>query len=170
MNTTAAATQAGVTVATIRNWCRYGAVAAVKQAGRWVIDAVSLTRRIAIGARKGARVVDLSATYTVGGRTHTPHVRRSDLPSGQTRIRVRNLVPFFADDLDRVADPDLRAHHAWTLAEASITIWSDPRPLPRGYPGVATRDDGRLVANCVGGFITDDRLLDLAEQLRDTLR
>jgi hypothetical protein len=49
MNTTAAALQAGVTVATIRHWCRYGAVAAIKTAGRWVIDAASLAHRITIG-------------------------------------------------------------------------------------------------------------------------
>lgn len=52
MDTTAAATEAGVTVDTIRYWCRYGAVAAVKRAGRWVIDAASLAHRIAIGAMR----------------------------------------------------------------------------------------------------------------------
>ncbi|CAL9368986.1 hypothetical protein [Streptomyces sp. enrichment culture] len=52
MNTTTAATQAGVTVATIRTWCRNGVVAAVKAAGRWAIDAASLARRIEIGARR----------------------------------------------------------------------------------------------------------------------
>lgn len=52
MNTTAAATQANVTVATIRTWCRRGVIAATKTAGRWLIDAASLTRRIEIGARK----------------------------------------------------------------------------------------------------------------------
>jgi hypothetical protein len=55
MNTTTAATQAGVTVATIRTWCRAGAVAAIKQAGRWVIDTASLAHRITIGAIKAAR-------------------------------------------------------------------------------------------------------------------
>jgi hypothetical protein len=51
MNTTTAATEARVTVATIRTWCRRGVVAATKTAGRWVIDSASLTRRIEIGAR-----------------------------------------------------------------------------------------------------------------------
>lgn len=55
MNTTTAATEAQVTVATIRTWCRIGAVAATKTAGKWVIDTVSLARRIAIGARRLAR-------------------------------------------------------------------------------------------------------------------
>jgi len=52
MNTTTAATQAGVTVATIRDWARRGIITATKTAGRWIIDTASLTRRIAIGALK----------------------------------------------------------------------------------------------------------------------
>lgn len=51
MDTTTAATKANVTTDTIRTWCRYGAVAAVKQAGRWVIDAASLAARIRLGQR-----------------------------------------------------------------------------------------------------------------------
>ncbi|MGW0948497.1 hypothetical protein ACWD4O_38905 [Streptomyces sp. NPDC002623] len=52
MNTTAAAIQANVTADTIRTWCRRGAVAALKQAGRWIIDTASLAHRIAIGQRR----------------------------------------------------------------------------------------------------------------------
>ncbi|MFF0629783.1 hypothetical protein [Streptomyces sp. NPDC004296] len=52
MNTTAAATEARVTVATIRTWCRRGVIAATKTAGRWVIDTASLAHRITIGALK----------------------------------------------------------------------------------------------------------------------
>lgn len=52
MNTTTAATTAGVTAGTIRTWCRIGAITATKTAGRWVIDAASLTHRINIGQRK----------------------------------------------------------------------------------------------------------------------
>lgn len=43
--TAQAATTAGVTIATIRTWCRRGAVAATKHAGRWLIDTASLARR-----------------------------------------------------------------------------------------------------------------------------
>jgi hypothetical protein len=71
MNTTAAAAQAKVTVATVRTWCRIGAVAAVKQAGRWVVDAASLAARIAIGKMKRpARPVILTpeALVAIGGR------------------------------------------------------------------------------------------------------
>ena len=52
MNTTAAAIQANVTVATIRTWCKNGVVTATKTAGRWIIDTASLAHRIAIGALK----------------------------------------------------------------------------------------------------------------------
>ncbi|MEU3283287.1 hypothetical protein [Streptomyces antibioticus] len=52
MNTTTAAAQARVTVATIRTWCRKGVVTATKRAGRWDIDTASLARRIEIGARR----------------------------------------------------------------------------------------------------------------------
>lgn len=52
MNTTAAALKANVTVATIRTWCRHGVITATKQAGRWIIDSASLTRRVEIGARR----------------------------------------------------------------------------------------------------------------------
>jgi len=67
MNTTAAATQANVTVATIRTWCRRGVVTATKQAGRWIIDTPSLTRRIEIGARMSRP----TTRYTVAETTNT---------------------------------------------------------------------------------------------------
>ncbi|MGW9447056.1 hypothetical protein [Bacillus mobilis] len=52
MDTTAAAQQAGVTVATVRIWARMGAVRAAKVARRWVIDAASLAHRITLGIRR----------------------------------------------------------------------------------------------------------------------
>ncbi|GIH70362.1 hypothetical protein [Sphaerimonospora thailandensis] len=51
MDTAAAAIQAGVTAATIRTWCRIGAIAAAKVAGRWAIDAASLAYRITLGVK-----------------------------------------------------------------------------------------------------------------------
>lgn len=59
--TAEAARQAGVTIATVRDWCRIGAVAAVKTSGRWIIDPDSLARRIALPALLRAEVIDLSA-------------------------------------------------------------------------------------------------------------
>lgn len=52
MDTTTAALQAGVTTATIRTWARRNVIAAAKVAGRWVIEAASLARRIALGGAK----------------------------------------------------------------------------------------------------------------------
>lgn len=52
MNTNLAASAAGVTTPTIRMWARTGVIAAIKQAGRWVIDETSLRYRIALAALK----------------------------------------------------------------------------------------------------------------------
>ncbi|GAA4823973.1 hypothetical protein [Streptomyces ziwulingensis] len=71
MNTTAAATEAHVTVATIRTWCRRGVVTAVKQAGRWIIDTTSLAARITIGKMKRPAKKAAFTTETmvaIGGR------------------------------------------------------------------------------------------------------
>lgn len=65
MNTADAAVQADVTPATVRVWCRRGVVAAVKEAGRWVVDAASLARRVAIGAVKAARRTPKAIAWTV---------------------------------------------------------------------------------------------------------
>lgn len=80
MNTTTAAQIAKVTVATIRNWCRIGAVAATKTAGKWDIDAASLGRRNRIAkdiaaarkARRDARIILSVDTLTaIGGSRWT---------------------------------------------------------------------------------------------------
>ncbi|MET8585668.1 helix-turn-helix domain-containing protein [Streptomyces collinus] len=71
MNTSTAATEAKVTVATIRTWCRAGVIAATKQAGRWIIDTASLAARIAIGKMKRpAKPIALTAEalVAIGGR------------------------------------------------------------------------------------------------------
>lgn len=76
MHTHAAATLAGVTVATIRTWCRRGAVAAVKQDGKWVIDAASLAHRLRIGnrpAQAGHRITTRHWPATRAGRMPKDH-------------------------------------------------------------------------------------------------
>lgn len=69
MDTRTAATQANVTVDTIRTWCRIGAVAAEKVAGRWTIQAESLTYRISLGVRRRPRkpVYTLDNMLAIGG-------------------------------------------------------------------------------------------------------
>lgn len=69
MNTTTAATQAHVTTATIRTWCRNGVITATKAAGRWIVDAASLARRIAIGAMRTHKPAARPVVYTVDTMT-----------------------------------------------------------------------------------------------------
>ncbi|GAB3214304.1 hypothetical protein GCM10027294_53620 [Marinactinospora endophytica] len=68
LTTATAAAQAHVTVDTIRAWCRRGAVAARKVAGRWVIEADSLARRIALGIRKKKPALTVENLIAVGGK------------------------------------------------------------------------------------------------------
>jgi hypothetical protein len=70
MDTTTAAQQAKVTVATIRTWCRIGAVAAAKKAGRWVIEAASLAYRVSLTkpAKKAVRFTVETMTAIGGNR------------------------------------------------------------------------------------------------------
>jgi len=72
MNTTAAATKANVTVATIRTWCRNGVITATKQSSRWNINEASLAHRIAIGAMKRPTprpvILTIENLTAVGGR------------------------------------------------------------------------------------------------------
>ncbi|MEU5772669.1 hypothetical protein ABZ819_05105 [Streptomyces venezuelae] len=182
MNTTAAALQANVTVPTIRTWCRIGAVAAIKTAGRWIIDTASLTARIAIGAmrtRKQAPVsIDLTATYTydapgphgVEPTTVTPTVkRRTVVRTGANLISVQGITPLLADKLATITDPGARTHAAVVLGRASIVIcdtadddWDDD---PQA------REAGRLRTTYRGDIpqITVDDVLDLAAEIRTQL-
>ncbi|MGI5122797.1 helix-turn-helix domain-containing protein [Marinactinospora thermotolerans] len=68
LTTATAAAQANVTVDTIRTWCRRGAVAARKISGRWVIEADSLARRIALGIRKKKPALTVENLIAVGGK------------------------------------------------------------------------------------------------------
>lgn len=67
ITTTEAARHAGVTTATVRLWCRYGAVTAAKRGGRWVIDAASLRHRVRLSMRPTPAVLrafaDPDGTY-----------------------------------------------------------------------------------------------------------
>lgn len=95
MNTAIAAAQANVTVDTVRTWCRIGAVAAVKQAGRWIIDAASLAARIAIGkmkrpAKTAALTVD--TMVAIGGRRWQKN--------GMDRVYINDWTEFAGLDVD----------------------------------------------------------------------
>lgn len=162
MNTTAAAAQANVTTATIRTWCRKGAVAAIKRAGRWIIDTASLAHRIAIGARharKQATVLDLS-NATIKTRTR---------PTGETITRVTNMSALLADKLAQIPDAGDRAHAATILDRACIIISDTP---DTGWDTEPNARNAGLVRTTYRGEIpqiTVDDVLDLAEQLRARL-
>jgi hypothetical protein len=162
MNTTAAALEAQVTVATIRTWCRRGVLSATKQAGRWIIDTASLAARIAIGAmraRKQAPVLDLSAA-TIKTRTR---------PNGETLTRVTNMSALLNDKLNEIADAGDRAHAATVLDGACIVISDTPdagwdeEPNARLAGQVRTTYRGELRS------ITVADVLDLAEKIRTQL-
>lgn len=91
MNTTAAAIEASVTVETVRAWCRKGVVAAVKQAGKWTIDAASLAARIAIGqlkTRKAPRpvVYSIETMTAIGGSRWTK--------AGKDRVYLNDWIQY----------------------------------------------------------------------------
>jgi hypothetical protein len=92
MDTKTAATEAKVTIATIRTWARRGVIAATKQAGRWVIDAASLAHRIAIAVLKTARRVPKSVTLTV--ETLTAIGGRLWERNGMRRVYINDWAAF----------------------------------------------------------------------------
>ena len=100
MNTTIAATQANVTVATIRTWCRRGAVAATKTAGRWIIDAASLAYRIALGReRRMAKQDTKPVMYSVETMTAIGGSRWQK--NGHDRVYINNWVDYLPLEIDR---------------------------------------------------------------------
>lgn len=174
MNTTAAAIQANVTADTIRTWCRRGAVAAIKQAGRWVIDAASLAARIAIGKLKTRKVtvtLDLNATYTAdlpgydGPVTITPTIKRRER-NGQSLTKISGIVPLFADKLDAIPALGDRLHAVTVLKSATIVICDTPDTDWDNDP--QARESGQLRTTYRGTVpgITVDDVLDLAERIR----
>lgn len=173
--TAQAAATAGVTVATIRTWCRVGAVAAVKTAGRWVIDAASLARRIGIGAarrthRRTTVDLDLTSAYTYTDPwnglpvTITPDIR-TRARTGITTIK--GLAPLLAEHLDAITDEGDRLHALMVLERSAITISAEPRDLMRPH---CTRDAGRIATTYDGAKgLPVDVVLDLGERLRGQL-
>ncbi|MEW2635587.1 hypothetical protein AB0903_29110 [Streptomyces sp. NPDC048389] len=165
MNTTTAAIQAHVTVATIRTWCRNGIIAATKTAGRWIISAASLAHRIAIGAMKRpARqetrpVLDLTAV-TIKSRTR---------PTGETITRVSGYSALLTDKLNAIADAGDRAHAREVLNRTDI-ILSDT-PDPEWDKEFYARHAGLSRTTYRGGLptITIADVLDLADEIRAQL-
>ncbi|MFI8872433.1 hypothetical protein [Streptomyces sp. NPDC055243] len=177
MDTAAAATQAHVTTATIRTWCRHNVIGAIKVAGRWIIDTASLAARIAIGAmraRKQAPMpLDLTAAYTTdlpgeGPVTITPVIKRRSR-NGQNLISVTGIVPLLAEKIDAIADLGARLHAVTVLNRVTIVITDLTDADWDGDP--QARESGQLRTTYSGEIpqITVDDVLDLATQLRTQL-
>jgi hypothetical protein len=143
MDTTTAAHQAGVTTATIRTWCRMGAVRATKTARRWTINAASLARRIALGIRHTAR-----KALTV------QHLTRADY---ETAIRAAGAKTYsdnllHADlDNDTLTDGDAveTLHYRRALAvvaEKNAGTWA-PNPDPNRPVAVGCHYCGQPLTN-----------------------
>ncbi|HET6633719.1 MAG TPA: helix-turn-helix domain-containing protein [Streptomyces sp.] len=181
MDTSAAATQAHVTAATIRTWCRAGVIAATKTAGRWIIDAASLAARIAIGAMKrparpeAHTMLDLTATYaapvTPGEApvTITPTVKRRQTPHAGNIIKISGIIPLLADKIDSIPDAGDRGH-ALNILRSAVIVISDRYDADwDGDP--QAREGGQLRTTYRGDIpqITLTHVLDLADQLRTQL-
>lgn len=132
MNTTAAATEAHVTTATIRTWARRGVIAATKTAGRWVIDATSLAHRIAIGARRQARkakafILTADHCLQLGGRRWQKN--------GMDRIYFNDWADFAGLEVSRYntgsvcgatfAGHDIANGRAARMLDAIEKVWFD---------------------------------------------
>jgi hypothetical protein len=104
--TAEAARHAGVTTATIRTWCRIGAVSAVKVSGRWVIDTDSLRHRIALTRR----TVQAQLAAFTDAKTAQAKAEEIVLLGGQLPQRLGRVGALFGDGLERgdcLADVEL---------------------------------------------------------------
>lgn len=119
MNTSTAAAQAHVTVATIRTWCRRNAVAAVKAAGRWVIDSASLARRIAIGTLKRSTRQETPVTEAPTDRKAVRAANKALAAEARERIMsalIAKLPPLTGTEKQISWATDIRAR----LVEAAV--------------------------------------------------
>ncbi|MCM8552272.1 helix-turn-helix domain-containing protein [Streptomyces sp. STCH 565 A] len=136
MNTTTAATQANVTVATIRTWCRNGVVTAIKQADRWVIDSVSLARRIEIGARRMTALPPMVIT----SKTSIPGVLGVVGPATQLAAAFKAGTPITLGGT-KVAGEQVYLGYARTVYDDGMSVQVQGLDSERGehadFPGIA---------------------------------
>lgn len=175
MDTTAAATQAGVTVATIRTWCRRGVVAAAKVAGRWVIKAASLARRIALGRKPAMIDLDASYTWTTWTGTRSEEITITPKVSDRTTVRgrivsIKGLAPLLADHINAITDDGDRGHTLTVLSGATIALRDqEPDGFAAGVT-IHTRMGGRVATTYTGTpDLPVDVVLDLGERLHAQL-
>ncbi|MET8571847.1 helix-turn-helix domain-containing protein [Streptomyces sp. NPDC004783] len=153
MNTTAAATEAHVTVATIRTWCRRGVVAAAKVAGRWVIDQASLAARIAIGAMK--KPAPKPVVFTT----------ENMVAIGGNRWQKNGMDRVYFNDWAEFAGLEISRYRTGNISSASL----GGRGIANGRAGALLgkieklwfdASTGRLHARTYGDDLTEVRYLD----------
>ena len=166
MDTAAAAQQAGVTVATIRTWCRRNAIAAVKKAGRWIINAASLTYRISLSRKPTVTDIQAPATGAV-------LVYYGDLstPTQLRKVEIRRTRAFIAARMG-LTDPNTStgsaARPAGTPADNRGALIPDTEEDTliqevRELGGRATQTGGRIKHD--GDTATINKILALAARL-----
>ncbi|MFJ7418009.1 hypothetical protein ACIQXD_05270 [Streptomyces uncialis] len=156
MNTSAAAVETQVSVSTVRTWCRIGAVAATKAAGRWIIEAGSLARRIAIGTRRAAcRAARRAAQVVYSVETMTAIGGNRWQKNGMDRVYLNHTDEYLPIEVERYNTGNIR-WAAWngeriSNAQASNLlctvekVWFDTATgkLHGRYSGVTSRIAGR---------------------------
>jgi hypothetical protein len=163
MNTTTAALEAGVTVATIRYWCRYGAIAAVKQSGRWTIDAASLNRRITIG--KERRMAKKTPALTV----------ETMIAIGGNRWQRGDMDRVYINDWARFAGLATTSYRSGSISSAAF----GGRPIANSRAGrilgaihkvYFDATDGQLYFQHYGADAVEVRYLDGERETVDLLK
>lgn len=153
ITTTNAATQAGVTVATIRTWCRTGAIAAIKKAGRWTIDEASLAYRIKLPTllRKTPKAITLTAEKIValGGRRWQKN--------GKDRVYINDWAPFAGLDVSHYGSGNVSGA---TLGGRAIANSRAARLLATIEKVWFDAADGKLYARHDGADAAEIRYLD----------
>lgn len=142
MDTSTAAHQAKVTVATVQHWCRMGAVQATKVAGRWIIEATSLARRIALGAKKSKEIVySVANMVAIGGNRW----QRGD----KDRVYFNNVHQLMGLELSHygtgnISSATLDGEHisnskAYKIADAIDKVWFDAADGKLWFQGATYR-------------------------------
>ncbi|MFL1430224.1 MULTISPECIES: hypothetical protein [unclassified Nocardiopsis] len=145
MDTTTAAQQARVTVATVRAWCRTGAVKATKTSGRWTIDTASLARRIALGIRRTRKA-------TVEIRDNDARVIATWARTGSCHLAMRHELAH--------GGPDITGGRGTRLIAAGLLVRDDTY-------GVEITDLGRQVGTDITNAMANGT--DRATATRDAL-
>jgi len=154
-----AAAAFGVTEATVRGWIRFGAVSAVKVAGRWVIDTASLLARKTIAHQiteaRQARARRAAATIAVFRYPETRARQMRQARDGQWSFRCdgRETFQHFPTraEAEQAAatyvppQPTGKTYHFPVRGEARTTIAAPVPAKKKGchYCGIPiTRHDG----------------------------